>query len=68
VPQSILLTPFIQFLHDELGIPSEAIALACRDESHSPYLLPMVLWQYGLVSLEQLDQIFDWLDINSLFE
>jgi hypothetical protein len=23
--------------------------------------LPMVLWQYGLVTLDQLDKIFDWL-------
>jgi hypothetical protein len=25
-------------------------------------LLPMILWQYGLVTLKQLDQIFDWLE------
>jgi hypothetical protein len=24
--------------------------------------LPMILWQYGLVTLEQLDRIFDWLE------
>ncbi|WP_155834800.1 DUF2949 domain-containing protein [Leptolyngbya sp. PCC 6406] len=24
--------------------------------------LPMVLWQYGLVSLAQLEDIFDWLE------
>jgi hypothetical protein len=24
--------------------------------------LPMILWQYGLITLEQLAQIFDWLD------
>jgi hypothetical protein len=23
--------------------------------------LPMILWQYGLVTLEQLDRIYDWL-------
>jgi len=24
--------------------------------------LPMLLWQYGLVTIEQLDRIFDWLE------
>ncbi|WP_315874782.1 DUF2949 domain-containing protein [Thermocoleostomius sinensis] len=23
--------------------------------------LPLILWQYGFVTLEQLDQIFSWL-------
>jgi len=25
-------------------------------------LLPMVLWQYGLITIEQLDQVFDWME------
>jgi len=24
----------------------------------------MLLWQYGLVTLEQLDQIYDWLEAS----
>jgi hypothetical protein len=27
-----------------------------------PIEVPMILWQYGLVTLEQLDRIFDWLE------
>ncbi|CAA9283859.1 hypothetical protein AVDCRST_MAG92-3740, partial [uncultured Coleofasciculus sp.] len=26
-----------------------------------PNLLPITLWQYGLITLVQLDQVFDWL-------
>lgn len=59
--QPSLQTRLIQFLQDELFIPKEAIAIALRQESF-PSLLPMVLWQYGLITLEQLDRIFDWLE------
>jgi hypothetical protein len=33
-----------------------------RHQPDAPNLLPMILWQYGLVTLEQLDRIFDWLE------
>lgn len=56
-----LLTRLIAFLQDELSIPTESIQIALRQDVF-PHLFPMVLWQYGLVSLEQLDQIFDWLE------
>lgn len=52
----------IKFLKDELAISSSAIDLAMRQSQHSSTQLPMILWQYGLVTLTQLDQIFDWLE------
>ncbi|MHC5719238.1 MAG: DUF2949 domain-containing protein, partial [Nostoc sp.] len=36
-----------------------AAALRHRELENGP--LPMLLWQYGLVDLEQLGKIFDWL-------
>lgn len=56
----------IRFLRRELSIPKAAIAVAWRQGDRAPHLLPMVLWQYGLVTLEQLDQIFDWLETASI--
>ena len=56
------LQKLISFLRDELAIPSTSIELAVRHQPDTPSLLPMVLWQYGLVTLEQLDRIFDWLE------
>ena len=53
----------IDFLREELAIPAESIAVALRRSEQTQTLLPMILWQYGLVTLEQLDQIFDWLEI-----
>lgn len=52
----------IDFLQDELAIPTDSIATALRHSEQTPSLLPMILWQYGLVTLEQLDRIFDWLE------
>jgi len=52
----------IEFLRQELALPAEAIALGVRRTATSPNLLPIVLWQYGLVTTHQLDQIYDWLE------
>lgn len=57
-----LLQRLIHFLQEELAIPATSIDLAVRHHPDTPNLLPMILWQYGLVTLEQLDQIFDWLE------
>ena len=53
----------IQFLQNELLIPKNSISLAVRQsEDCGVNTLAMVLWQYGLVTIEQLDKIFDWLE------
>jgi hypothetical protein len=55
-------TRLVRFLQDELGISQDSIKIALRHEETLPSLLPMILWQYGLVTLEQLEKIFDWLE------
>lgn len=55
-------TQLINFLQKELALSAAAIAMALRHSEQDPGPLPMILWQYGLVSLEQLEQIFDWLE------
>lgn len=58
-------TKFISFLQADLAISKDGIELALRNlQQNSPDLLPMVLWQYGLVKLSQLEQIFNWLDAS----
>ena len=60
---SIKLAKFLRFLQKDLAISKDGIELALRNlQKNSPILLPMILWQYGLVNLSQLEQIFDWLD------
>jgi hypothetical protein len=55
-------TKLIRFLQDELAISSPALQVALKHVEQDPGPLPMVLWQYGLVTLEQLDRIYDWLE------
>ncbi len=51
----------IDYLQRELAISTSAIAVALRHGEQDTSQLPMILWQYGLVTLEQLNLIFDWL-------
>lgn len=55
-------TQLINFLQEELAISESFITLALRRYKQDPAPLHMILWQYGLISLEQLEQIFDWLE------
>jgi hypothetical protein len=55
----------LDYLRGELAISNSAIAVALRHSEQDASQLPMVLWQYGLVTLEQLNLIFDWLDGSS---
>ena len=52
----------IRFLQDDLSISTASLAVALRHSEQDPGPLPMILWQYGLVTLEQLEQIYDWLE------
>ncbi|MCL2929329.1 MAG: DUF2949 domain-containing protein [Trichodesmium sp. St16_bin4-tuft] len=56
----------INFLKWELSISESAIATALRHQKEDCNQLPMILWQYGLVTLKQLDQIFDWLQTANI--
>ncbi|GBF81254.1 DUF2949 domain-containing protein [Aphanothece sacrum] len=61
--------PLLEFLRQELNIPTESIELAQRHPDLPYSSLPMLLWGYGLISLSQLERIFDWLDhgwVNSV--
>ncbi len=53
---------FLNFLQNELALSTQDISVALRKRELENDPLPMLLWQYGLVSLEQLEQILDWLE------
>lgn len=55
---------FIQFLQDELAISADYIAIAQRQREQDPGPMSIILWQYGLITLEQLDRIYDWLETS----
>ncbi len=52
----------VNFLEQELNIPAESIALVERHPELPYSSFPMLLWRYGLITIAQLDRIFDWLD------
>ncbi|ELS00980.1 Protein of unknown function (DUF2949) [Xenococcus sp. PCC 7305] len=53
---------FTQFLQEELAMPADSLAIAQKALEQNLGPIPMILWQYGLVSLEELDRIYDWLE------
>lgn len=53
---------FINFLQEDLAISAASLSVALRHREQDPGPLPMILWQYGLITMEQLEQIYDWLE------
>ena len=53
---------FIRCLQDDLAISASCLKIALRHREQDPGPLPMILWQYGLVTIEQLERIYDWLE------
>lgn len=52
---------FIKFLKEELALSNDSIKIVQKSVEEHPAPIPMILWQYGLVTLEELDCIYDWL-------
>jgi hypothetical protein len=52
----------LEFLKDDLKLSSESLVMAERSAKDNRGPLPMILWQYGLVTIEQLDKIYDYLE------
>ena len=59
---SPLAVKFIDYIQQEMNVSDEAIAVARRQTVFSLNQFPIVLWQMGFVSLDQLDSLFDWLE------
>ena len=51
----------IDYLKKELAVSEDSIDLAMRHTQQEYGTLPMLLWRYGFVSIDQLNQIFDWM-------
>jgi Protein of unknown function (DUF2949) len=51
----------IAYLQQDLGLSEAALALVARHQQPTMTELPIVLWNYGLITLEQLGSIFDWI-------
>jgi hypothetical protein len=56
------VTELGQFLQAELTISATEIAFVMEKQAELNAPIPMLLWQYGLVSRSGLNRIFDWLE------
>jgi hypothetical protein len=55
--------PLLRFLQQDLAISPSAVEMAMRLSEASLGSLPMILWQYGLIDLSQLEQVLDWIEV-----
>lgn len=63
--RKIDMAQFVRFLQSELAISSDEIAVLLHHPELEEAPLPMVLWQYGLISPQQLTQIYDWMETQA---
>ncbi|MEB3229402.1 MAG: DUF2949 domain-containing protein [Leptolyngbyaceae bacterium] len=52
----------IEFLQKTLAISNQELAVVMRDPDLDANSLAILLWKYGLISVEQLSLIFDWFE------
>lgn len=52
----------INFLHEQMNISASFVNVLLYYCDYNPGFLLISLWRYDLLSLEQLEQIMDWLD------
>ncbi|MGD1917509.1 MAG: DUF2949 domain-containing protein [Pleurocapsa sp.] len=56
------VTELSEFLQEELTVSAAEVALVMQKQEELNAPIPMLLWQYGLVSRWGLEQVFDWLE------
>jgi hypothetical protein len=57
---SQLMGKLVSFVQTEFGVSDAEVITALRHEDYRAHL-PMILWQYGFISVEQLEQLLIWL-------
>ena len=61
-PQPQPSEDLVRYLRQGLGMSENALALGLKQAQLEQAPLPVVLWRYGLISLEQLDAVLAWQD------
>jgi hypothetical protein len=60
--QPIPSSELMAFLRHQLGLSEGALDLGLRQAALEQAPFPAVLWRYGLINLDQLDQVLSWQD------
>ena len=56
----------ISFLIDEIGLQESSIELGLKLSIENNTPLPLLLWSYGLLTIEELDELYRFLFQNTL--
>lgn len=59
-PQPQPAEALLRYLRQDLGLSDNAIELGLKQCQLEQAPLPAVLWRFGLISVEQLDQLWSW--------
>lgn len=59
-PQPPPAPALLRFLRQQLGLSESALALGLKQADQEQAPLPVVLWRFGLINLEQLDAVLSW--------
>ena len=59
-PQPVPPSALVDYLRMDIGLSDDALALGVRQSVQEQAPLPVTLWRFGLLSLGQLDQVYDW--------
>ena len=54
----------VRLLRHQFGLSESALALGLRQAQQEQAPLPVVLWRFGLISLDQFDALLTWQDSN----
>jgi len=59
-PQPAPQAALLRYLRQELALSDNALQLGLKQSEQEQAPLPVVLWRFGLISLEQFDQVLCW--------
>ena len=59
-PQTKVSPKLLSFLKAKIGISDNAINLGLKHCEAEQAPLPIVLWSFGLLSIEQFQKVLDW--------
>ena len=51
----------IIFLHNEIGLDESSIELGLKLSIKNSTSLPILLWSYGMLTIEELDELYSFL-------
>jgi len=61
-PQPAASAALLRHLRLRIGLSESALAMGQKQADLEQAPLPVVLWRFGLISLEQLDAVLSWQD------